>query len=106
MLTDCGRTDKERTAEKTEAGPAEQDAANWARGEKHEQVWGRLCASPVERSNRVNEREAAKAGERERLSGAMCRASVIWCLALSERLGETLHANSPRRGVIGGDANS
>lgn len=43
-----------------------------------------------------------------RVSGATCRArrSVICCLALSERLGETLHVGSPRREVIAADANS
>lgn len=56
----------------------------------------------------MNDRAAAKAGKRERVSGAMCRAhrSVIWRLALSERLGETLHANSPWREVAVADASS
>lgn len=57
------------------------------------------------RGDRVNERAAAKEGKRERVSGAMCR-SVIWCLAASERLGETLHASSPWREVIAAEANS
>lgn len=34
-LTDGGWSDEQRTAERTEAGLAKQDAANWAHGEEN-----------------------------------------------------------------------
>lgn len=37
-LTHGGWSDKQRTADRTEAGLAKQDAANWAHGEKHERA--------------------------------------------------------------------
>lgn len=45
-LTDGGWSDKQRTADGTEAGLAKQDAANWAHGEKHERAsWASLRSS-------------------------------------------------------------
>lgn len=90
-------SDNQRTADKVRAAVAEEDAANWAHGEKHE--WGVSVFLHV---------VLRGAGKRGRVSGAMCRAyrSVIRCLALSERLGETLRANSTWLEVIVVDANS
>lgn len=101
-LTEGGWSDKRRTADKIEAGLAEQDAANWARNTSG--LRGRLSAARVGGVGG----DQVKAGKKERASGAICRArrSVIWRLALSERLGETLHANSPWREVVVADANS
>lgn len=46
-----GWSDNQTTADKTEAGLAEQDAANWAHGEKHERLPGRLERGKSVRSN-------------------------------------------------------
>lgn len=101
MLADPGWRENRRTADKTAAGLA---AANWAHGEKHGQVRGRLSAARAERGDGENERAAATAGKRERV-----RSNVQIChllLALRERLAETPHADSPEREVIVADASS
>lgn len=83
MLTESGWRDNQRTADRTEAGLEERDAANWAPGEKPE----RGVSVFLHLVLRVNERAAAQPGKRESLSGGMCMQSCHLVLGTERTAG-------------------
>lgn len=91
MLPESGWSDNPRTADKTEAGLEERDAANWAPGEKPE----RGVSVFLHLVLRVNEGAAAQPGKRESLSGGMCMQSCHLVFGSERAAGRDPPCRSP-----------